>query len=157
MLQLYVKEVMNRINKISIVRCPFCGLEYAPLYDRIEHKSYCRRYLLASVKYGIIVEQKERESIKREGWSLVWSNDDIPLQERIEGAELVFTSWFSRSVQANRFKLNHPSYENYAAMLLNQSHVKSILHVEVYDGLVKVYGTRFGLANGRSYWKPLKF
>ena len=66
----------GRINKISIVRCPFCGLEYVPPYDIIEHKRYCRRYLLANVKYGIIVKQEERESIKREGWGLVWSNDE---------------------------------------------------------------------------------
>lgn len=73
------------------------------------------------------------------------------LDERIEGAEMLFRALYERSYFYCTI-YGHPDYFEYAAMLLNGSHFKNLLGHDIYEIMVSHYGRKPGIKDGFSYW-----
>ena len=96
-----------------------------------------------------------RELMKRYAYEKM-TGPDVTLEEKVSLAEQVIKSHFLRSAHALREydrQLWHPSFREYAAMLLNQDSYRGLFENEVADALVQKYGRKEGIPDG-TYYPP---
>ena len=96
-----------------------------------------------------------RELMKRDAYEKM-TGPDVTLEEKVSLAEQVIKSHFLRSAYAwmeNDRQLRHPSFREYAAMLLNQDSYRELFEDEVADALVQKYGRKEGIPDG-TYYPP---
>lgn len=136
--------------------CPKCDLRYVESFgpDVRQHNTHCRKVATLKEKYGELFLHNDREAAKAEGWNEV-HDDSLPLDKRVDGAIKVLWSWFSRSV-LSAMTPEHPEFQEYASMILNQEHTKKSLPEPVLTVLTEQYGQQPGIPEGRSYWKPIR-
>lgn len=104
-------------------------------------------------KFGFCWDYKEREKIKADSRNLIRSGK-LSTEETVKNAILVFKALFSRSLEGYHFSLKHVNFETYVAMLLNQDFWKNEYTPEVYDELVRLFGTKEGIKEGTYYLTP---
>lgn len=134
--------------------CPLCDLTYEPTFgpDINQHRAHCNKVTTLKEQYGELFGYRDREVVKRDGWDLV-KNKDLPIAERVKGAEMILWSWFSRSVLA-AMSNKHPDFPAYAAMILNQEHSRGSFPEPILTTLIERYGQQPGIPEGKSYWQP---
>lgn len=134
--------------------CVICGLS---AYRHITNKGRCLQMQALKNEYpDFLKAQHDREQAKREGWATV-HNDGLALEARVEGGKKVLFSWFCRSMFLSlNLIYEHPNFESYAAMLLNQPHTQGLFPEAVLNALVKVFGQAPGIPNGRSNYRPVR-
>lgn len=135
--------------------CPICGALYCPLQktDFEEHR-ITHNNLLRFPDKNLFLIYKDREIAKRKAHDIL-DNPNSNITEKVEATEKLYQCWFSRSLEARDFNINHPLFNEYAAMMLNRKDSKKNLSEPVYDILVKKYGLKEGIPDGESY-APLK-
>lgn len=101
-------------------------------------------------EYGFCWEQLYRETKKAEA-RIALSNPHASLCERIECQTIIFKAWFSRSVEAFGYDLDHPDFPTYVSMILNQGEGKHGIPNDVYAAMVELYGMKPGILKGTYY------
>ena len=149
---LSVSELLTEDTGRAYTRCVGCGLQYNPEDDEDcqAHNEHHNAWLAATHKFGFCWHYIYRENKKADARFVV--NDcNAPLANRVEAQVIVFQALFSRSLEASHFDLNHADFDTYIAMLLGQGKGKLSIPDEVYDALVKQYGTKPGIPEGTYY------
>lgn len=135
--------------------CQVCGFTYCPNVTE-EYQAHKERHfncLAAIKKYGFWWTNEQQENIKDVSYRTLNDRNASKI-ERTLAAEKICKAYFCRSLGAVDFDNRHPDFEIYTAMLLKQNHFKKKFGT-VYSELVKKYGTRDGLADGRTYFDDL--
>lgn len=101
-------------------------------------------------KFGFYWDYAEREKKKADSRILI-SSQTLNSMEIAENVIIIFKALFSRSLEGYRFSLKHVDFNTYVAMLLNQEFWKNEYSPEVYDILVKQFGTKEGISEGTYY------
>ncbi len=148
---------IEELEKHMPITCETCGLLYVPGEpgENRAHAARHRRWTSAtnSLKYSP-THHRERENIKREGYSILRSNG--PFKERIQGAMMVLRTWFDRSLEVaitGGYWKKHPQFDGYVAMIL--SHKDPLFSKDVLIHLTSKFGTNSGqIPDGKSYWEP---
>lgn len=135
--------------------CPACGFHYCPLEkeDFDIHKIRHNNFLNFPEK-DLFLTYSNREVEKRKCYEIL-ENDKTTISEKVDSAVTLYKCWYSRSIESSNFDSNHPSFNEYIAMMLNRKDSKQDLSEPLYDLLVQKYGLREGIPNGESY-APLK-
>lgn len=143
------------LNNSEIDTCPICSFNYCPLEkeDFEEHKIIHTNFLNFPDK-ELFLTYKDREIAKRKAHDIL-DNPTSSIHEKVTAAEKLYQCWFSRSLETRDFNINHPLFNEYAAMMLNRKDSKGNLSEPVYNILVKKYGLKKGMPDGESY-APLK-
>jgi|GEM_PF-406192 len=143
------------LGKEGLVRCPICGLEYlsSNLEDCKIHEIEHRNFQNAIKKFGLIYSSYLIEDIKNEHLNIAadYSNS---FEARINSWIEVFRAYWSRSLSGCSYNIEHPCFDEYASMLLNQPKFKARINDDlVYNRLVCMYGTCNGIDDGTTYYK----
>ena len=131
--------------------CPVCGAHYCPLekedFDihKIRHNNF-----LNFPERDLFLTYSNREVVKRKCYETL-EDDKTTVSEKVDSAVTLYQCWFSRSIESRDFDSNHPSFNEYIAMMLNRNNSKEDLSEPVYDLLVQKYGLKEGISNGDSY------
>lgn len=143
------------LNDSEIDSCPICGLTYSPFEkeDFEEHKIIHNNFLNFPDK-ELFLTYKDREIKKKNAYKILQNNNSSTL-EKVDSVIKLYQCWFARSLETQKFNINHPLFNEYVAMLLNRSDSKKDLPEPVYKLLVEKYGLKEGIVNGESY-APLK-
>lgn len=130
--------------------CPRCGLPYEPNDSKSiqKHEIFER----AVSHYGFCFPW-ESLSIRKEGIYDILNSDNASSEEKYQAALHLFKVYFSRSIGQHRYSLEHPQFEDYAAMLLNQNRFKDEFGIEIYNRLVEHYGIKAGIPEGQTTYK----
>ncbi len=137
-----------------IVYCEDCGLEYdaSDAASSIEHRKHHSDWAAANCKFGFCWNDRVREERKQDARAVV-SNTSLPLSERVDAQIIVFKSFFSRSLAASGFDLDHVDFQTFVSMLLNQGDGACGATGAVYDELVAKFGKTSGIPRG-TYYHP---
>lgn len=150
----YLHGLSNDKNRFIItVTCEECGLSYTTRsqQDFEIHEQYHRKWLAAKNKFKMLVSNN-LEELKSHSYDIINSSLSTPGQ--IYNAWLdIMKSYFSRSVIASGFNLNHVDFCEYVAMLLYQDKFKNRVDKSTYDRLVFEYGTKPGITDGDTLYK----
>lgn len=106
----------------------------------------------AKAKYGELYSNEKREKIEGICQDILNSNE-FSLEEKTLAAEQLFKVYFSRSVENSGYNLEHPLFEQYSAMLLNQNYWQNNLPERLIEILIKKYGSRPGIPEGKIEWE----
>lgn len=98
-------------------------------------------------KFGFCWDHIYRENKKAVARAIV-DNDDYLLNHRIDAQIEVFKALFSRSLENSGYSLNHPSFPDYVAMILNQGEGHHSIPKRLYPELVHQYGKMPGIPQG---------
>ncbi len=101
-------------------------------------------------EFGFCWEPLYREAKKAEARTVL-SDPSASLCKRIEAQTTVFKAWFSRSLEAFGYDLDHPDFPTYVSMILDQGEGKHDIPSDVYSALLEQYGTRSGIPKGTYY------
>ena len=142
-------------QKGEIVTCPDCGLTYCRTYNQdleLHYKEHSAWEKGVSAFGEIYANYPIREKIKAKNRN-IRSDTTRPLQERYYAELIVLRCLFSRSVQASGYNLKHVPFEKYVAMMMHRNHSKNQLGDELYNEIVKNFGTMPGIEDGKSYYE----
>lgn len=98
----------------------------------------------------------EQEITKAEARNNFRNSEKI-IDDRVDAVLREFLCLYARSkhsAQRTNFP-DHPSFDVYVSMLLNQNYSKKRLPHDVYSHLVDRYGVTPGITEGNTYWKPM--
>lgn len=106
-------------------------------------------------KYMEVEQQIEMETYKAAARNRI---DDVAtsVDEKYNAKLQEYLALYARSVNASRERGEsyHPDFDLYVAMMLNQKYQKESMPLEIYERLIKKYGTSSGIDEGSSYWHP---
>lgn len=140
-----------------VVTCPDCGLTYNSnlTSDIEEHNIEHSAWEKATEKFGeLYCVHAINEKIKAKNRNI--SHDlsqslDIRYNAQLE----VLRCLFSRSVMANGFDLNHVTFDEYVAMMMNNAKYRKHYDEELCNKIIEKYGTMPGIKDGESvYYVP---
>lgn len=143
-------------RNLSFVTCSICGLSYVnSVAEDIEnHDDYHKAFLLAKEKFPELLNPDEAYEVIKKSWDIL-DFIETDTSERYKVCWGIIQYYFCRSLRGCRYNLNHVSFNDYAAMLLNQEHFKERFGVS-YERLKKRYGTLPGIENGYTEYDPYK-
>lgn len=83
-------------------------------------------------------------------------DESISLKDKCDAKIREYLALYARSSNASKERgdSNHPNFEAYVSMMLNQKYQKERMPNEVYEKLVEQYGTSNGISEAQSYWYP---
>lgn len=125
--------------------CEVCGF---PKNDA-KHEKYHHHFFLMESKCGYMYTYEQRETIKRQNFDII-GDDMKPLENKVTAAIRIFRTYYCRSLEACTNIDKHVMDYDFFAMLLNGEHFKNRFGTEVYNELVKRYGRKPGIANGKT-------
>ena len=139
-----------------LTRCPVCGLMYAEdiASDRRLHNTRHKKCLDAINRYGFF--WSDYEEVKDNARSNI-HNQQLNFQEKFEAVETILKSFFSRSLAGVDFSVRHPTFKDYAAMMLCDPTLweRNGASQDVYRALCVKYGIKYGVIPlGYSVWLP---
>ncbi len=135
-----------------IIQCKECGLLY-DLQDPkqiAEHNNRHQLWKNAIRKFGFCWPYDERERKKAEARTIL-AQENLSTDAYIEAQMTIFSALFSRSLEDSQYSLEHVSFTDYIAMLLNQDYWKNELPNNVYNEFVNRYGVKIGIPSGTIY------
>lgn len=106
-------------------------------------------------KYIEVEQQIEMETSKADARNCM-DDATATMNEKCNAKLQEYLALYARSVNASkeREESYHPDFSLYVAMMLNQKYQKERMPSEIYEKLVKKYGTSPGIEEGESYWYP---
>lgn len=145
-------------NPVVLTTCPICGFQYDSNdeVDTQQHNQVHLEFITAKKYFGdeYVIRPREREKKKSTAWNVINNSSSYSLDDVKDAVIDLYACWFSRSLSANDYSLNHPEFDEYVSMLLFQSHQKEIIFkkvpIEVQNALVKKYGQKPGIPNGKT-------
>lgn len=132
--------------------CHICGFRFFEDLkgDKKAHESYHNKCLEAIDEFGFFWHYEKREIEKQKGRRIL-SDASFTFEDKKMAAENICKAYFSRSLEATDFSLQHPPFKKYTAMILNQPYFRERF-AEVYSELEKKYGTCEGMDNKSTYY-----
>lgn len=130
--------------------CPVCGFEYTHA-EGLDSSAHRMQHSLAERivrKYGFYWPYRQR-LLNTDTAVRKMEDPSISMEEKMAAAENVFKALFSRSVFAYQ-RDDHPPFYAYVQMILRKGRYPDIPQ-DVFDQLVKRYGTAEGIATGTYY------
>lgn len=119
---------------------------------------------VAESKFGELWDAKKREELKanaraalhEESQNVKNGTPKLTVQEKVKLQETVLRALFSRSVEGYGYRLSHPDFSEYVAMILGQDECRlQSLDKETHDELIRLYGKKHGhIKNGLTYYDP---
>jgi transcriptional regulator with XRE-family HTH domain len=141
------------LGKNGIVTCQECGMMYyaSDIIECRTHDEFHRKYLSATRFYGSFYSLPIIENEKNKYLNIA-SNYDNTFEARVNAWIEVIRAYFSRSLSGWNYELEHPTFDNYAAMLLNTKTIEDRINdTAVFTRLVRMYGKQEGLEEGKTY------
>lgn len=139
----------------SFTTCPVCGMQYVETVksDIKEHDRYHKLFCGAAEYYGydVCYPLSKLGGVKSEAYNILYSNASF--QEKYNGALELLKAYFSRSLSANNYQLDHPKFDEYLSMLLYQKQFHNRFGDEIYSALVKKYGKKPGIPEGETTYR----
>lgn len=134
--------------------CPDCGLSYHANqaedcnYHTFHHKAWKK----AVEKFGeLYCNSAINEKIKEENRT-IRNNLNNTINDRYNAELKVLRCLYSRSVSATDFNLEHVSFDEYVAMMMNTEKYRNKLGNDLSEKLIAKYGTLPGIENGETYY-----
>ena len=148
-------SVLDILSESQTKTCPICGLSYSPQYvdDIFEHKDFHERWEKAVHKFGQLYDPSTATNEKTVAYDILY-NKTAQYNERYNAAIKLITAYFSRSIIANSLSLDHPDFPTYTAMLLRQHRYSETFGQDVYNALVREYGTLKGIPDNMTTYRP---
>lgn len=147
------------VNPVPIISpnfytCPICGFDYdSSLQSGIEDHNYHHKLFCRAVEhYGFCYRWDELGMRKNKVFDILYS-ESAGFEKKYDAAVELFKVYFSRSIGQNGYSLDHPQFEEYVAMLLNQNQFRKQFGNEIYDSLVKKYGKKSGIPENRTTYR----
>lgn len=149
----YFKVDVACITEEKVPYCCECGLSYLPDYeeDAREHNEKHAKREAAVRKFGFCWPGMVREEAKHFAYEVL-NDDKKSLADKVEAAEDILKSYFSRSLEGSWFNLSHVDCNTFIAMLLNQSQFENRFEKDIYIELVNKYGKKKGIEAGTYYF-----
>lgn len=137
--------------------CPDCGFHFFN-EDADDIKAHVEEHNLwkkATEKFGkLYCNSIENEKLKTK-YRNIRNDLNNSLQTRADAEIEVLRCLFSRSVMANRYRLDHVPFEDYVAMMLHSPNYRAKLGPELSQKLISDYGTMPGIRDTESiYYIP---
>lgn len=130
--------------------CPVCGFEYTHA-EGLDSSAHRMQHDLAeriARRYGFYWPYRQR-LLETDTAVRILGDPGANMEEKMSAAENVFKALFSRSVFAYQ-RDDHPPFYAYVKMILHKGKYPDIPQ-DVFDQLVKRYGTAEGIATGTYY------
>ncbi|MDF2858355.1 MAG: helix-turn-helix domain protein [Neobacillus sp.] len=146
------------LGKEGVITCRECGLMYysSDIDDVRKHEEHHKKYIEAARFYGYFYPHPMIETEKNKNLRIA-TDYDKGFEQRISAWIEVIRAYFSRSLSGWEYELDHPLFDEYAAMLLNTKAFEiRINDSAVFTRLVGMYGKQDGLIDGETYYHPLK-
>ena len=132
-------ETLSKISKTLGVSVSLL-LGHDPAWEKaINHFGFC---------WDAPLREKKKEAARE-----IVNNESFSIFDRVNAQITVFKALFSRSLMQNNFSLEHPCFEDYCAMLLNQGAFAHSVPEVLYDFLVEKFGTMEGIESGTYYYE----
>jgi len=150
----FLKVDVKEITGEPAPYCLSCGFQYEDS-EIDEHKKIHSRWESAVKRYGFCWPYTVRENIKSNAYQII-NNEDEEIEKCKDACTELFKAYFSRSLYdyyVNNGELEHPKFEQYAAMLLNQQHWKNKLSEHLYALMIDEFGNIDGIDDGNTYYK----
>lgn len=147
------------VDPITVIQpgaysCPVCGLFYDSSYppDVREHNEFHKTFCSAVEYYGDCCCSKDKwAAMKSKAYDTLDSKSCTTTEKADALLELI-KAYFSRSVSAWGYSLDHPKFNEYVAMLLNQERFKTY-DESAYEVLLKRFGKLPGIPEGETTYK----
>lgn len=144
-------------NPISLTKCPICDCTY-DANDEIDvqrHNDIHIGFTTAKKYFGDnLIRLRDAEGLKEAAWKIINNAKAYDFDDIRDAVIDLYSCWFSRSVSASGFDLNHPTFDEYAAMLLFQPHQQEIVFKKLPDrvkeDLINEYGQKEGIPDGKT-------
>lgn len=142
------------LEKNGYRTCRDCGMYFDSWNEseREKHAKYHADWENRSKEFGFCWSNVKRERIKAEARKKIESENltgDLAAEQYV----LVLKALFSRSLESSGYAKNHPFFEDYASMLLNQeSWKKETEQHGAYSILVDMFGVKDGIPKGSYYF-----
>lgn len=136
------------------VTCDICGFSYVNyIAEDVElHNNYHNSFLAAEEKFPELLKPNKAQKVKEESSKILHSTE-VGSSAHYNACYGMIQCYFSRSLRGCQYDLNHVSFDDYAAMLLNQDCFKKRFS-RSYQQLKKRYGQKPGIPEGKTYYKP---
>lgn len=139
-----------------IAECPICGLRYSKsdYLDCKEHDEYHKLFLAAKKHFPELLNKNDA----RELWEKclnIRDSEDTATDKRLNACIGIIQYYFSRSLSSQQYNLTHPSFKEFASMILNQEQLRDNFGVS-YNRLVSQFGKKEGLKEGRTRYQCAK-
>lgn len=130
--------------------CPKCGFSYNP-NEQAEVKMH-ERFCAAAQYYELCYPWGALGLVKSEAYDILYS-EETSFDEKYDASLELLKVYFSRSVGQHNYQLDHPKFDLYASMLLNQNRFEELFGAKVYGALIKKYGKRPGIPEGETTYQ----
>lgn len=138
----------------GVYSCPVCGLFYDSSYapDVKEHNEFHKTFCAAVEYYGDCCCSKDKWA-KMKGCAYdVLDSENSTKSEKADALLELIKAYFSRSVSAWGYSLEHPKFNEYAAMLLNQERFQNY-DKDAYNVLLDQFGKKPGIPEGQTTYR----
>ena len=132
--------------------CPECGFNFLKTYreDILEHERIHEKRKKAIKKYGFLWNHAYRERVKQIAISKLNKNE-LSVEDCVELHEIVLKALFSRSLQSYDYDLDHISFSEYCAAMIQQNDYSNKIPQNVLENLNEKYGKNNFIPNGTCY------
>ena len=146
-------DYLTGLKATDTIRCPICGFSFPTDNDqgKLAHKEYHLHFESIKNKYKYIYPLREAEDMTSEGYSFIEGKSAVDKNMIFDTVTEMLKGLFSQSVMAN--SEGHPTFEEYAAMLLAQPRFKKALPDSEYTKLCEIYGISQGIDEGNQFDK----
>lgn len=134
--------------------CPVCGLFYDSSYtpDVKEHNEFHKTFCTAVEYFGDCCCSKDKWAKMKSSAYDTLDSDNCTKFEKADALLMLIKAYFSRSVSAWGYSLDHPKFDEYVAMLLNQTRFENY-DKEAYDVLLDRFGKKPGIPEGETTYR----
>ena len=142
---------MYHVDPVSVLRpglylCPVCGMNYDSSFapDVDEHNRFHKSFCKAQDHFGdCCIPRSKWGSLKASAYDVL-NSDEANTNDKAEAMLNLIKVYFSKSLDAWGYNLNHPMFNDYTAMLLNQTRFKEY-DESAYNVLLSKYGKKPGM------------
>ena len=138
----------------GVYSCPVCGLFYASDYapDVKEHNEFHKTFCAAVEYYGDCCCSKDKWAKMKSHAYDILDSENSTKNEKVDALLELIKAYFSRSVSSWGYSLDHPKFNDYVAMLLNQERFQNY-DKGAYNVLLERFGKKSGIPEGQTTYK----
>ena len=138
----------------GLYSCPVCGLFYSSDYasDVREHNEFHKTFCAAVEYYGDCCRPQDKWAKMKSHAYDVLDSENSTKNEKVDALLELMKAYFSRSVSAWGYSLDHPKFNDYVAMLLNQERFQNY-DKGAYNVLLEQFGKKPGIPEGQTTYK----
>lgn len=151
-------DIFN-VDPVTVIQpgaysCPVCGLFYDSSYspDVKEHSEFHKTFCAAVEYYGDCCCSKDKWAAMKSHAYDILDSAGCTTEEKADALLELMKAYFSQSVSTWGYSLDHPKFNEYVAMLLNQKRFKEY-DKNAYEILLLRFGKLSGMPEGETTYK----